>query len=1007
MGLLRIPLAILLAVSAVSLGAQALGPIIGPIEYNGSLTYVYSQGVNPITNVVFRFDEEIGNSLIIVNVPAGWSYAQSGYTVTLSGGALQPGQTLVVGVSCRRYLEPGVRPFTATGTTSIGEVATAQGGLTVSEMWILKTVTILGDNPLPLLGGTGLLIVVDFFPVIKGLVTPKTIERKPLEPEKHPKTQERKPEEPGKTPGEEDEEKQHKKRECKMAYEWVHKSFDINLFPTGAITMPSDDPLPLQVDAQDVHALVHTCSCSESAGGRRVYQMESRVRFEWEQLSGGGGFVSQTDGATRNRDTGCKMLFQPPEIATPDEQYTVKLRVRAIHDDPSKKPDHESLTANITMDIKRVIKPSGKAVENPGEFTDPGEVEDNYEYTLTVTKDPPINKPLLGETTGVCTPYAEWEVNRPISVDPVEVGEVVYGDYVRLATDANDVDVLNLSVKPASDECEIPPSEYLLINDHLQLVWEANKGAFTRDDSGREVVWEAPKEAGKVRFSVTARDRGSQFKDAEAKTYFTIDVLKLGIGLVKTPKDWLPEATNQKLEKRVRIYVCRDGKWTQPGRRKNIRVKLFKVSREPGVCMNYPHNGNKNPDLFFHEDNITDFILMHDKTVAKTCPTGILVENDNPPHEKHELYAVSKKKTSDCKPTLRCEDYGAICHIRATANCCVSIPSLEKEEDNYGDCKEGDNEVVIPRDENENDIADIARQDQRGAKPDSDEDPTPQGDDYAGDGLTNYEEYRGFIILGEVREPRRVGGVVRMVTRGRPRVHLRTDTRLKDVFVYDQDFMGTGILNVTGLDIHLLFVPEFFKGVDTRVVNYNHGRHHGGEQHGLYLRNFNDPALYGRSCGAGNGTPKVKTHVCINVADCSAGYEPPDRLRVTIAHELCHGLNIYHHGEGGNSKFPDPNNPGRDLTANAKGKLTSGDMDCMMRYDQFADAWYHGDPPHFHSYTTITRRADGTYDVAYLDSPGLKLCESVESTGLNDRGRGHMNPAERGNCRGQLRVKDW
>jgi hypothetical protein len=269
--------------------------------------------------------------------------------------------------------------------------------------------------------------------------------------------------------------------------------------------------------------------------------------------------------------------------------------------------------------------------------------------------------------------------------------------------------------------------------------------------------------------------------------------------------------------------------------------------------------------------------------------------------------------------------------------------------------------------------------------------------------LTNYEEYRGFVVGGRRSVAMTVGPMVLNLPLGSAKQHTRTNVKKKDVFVYDADFLGTGMLDVTGLDIHILYLEDLFNGTDKREINFNHGRHHGGLQHGLWLRNQNMPGLYGRACGGANGPPKNKTHICINVAVNTAAGEPANRLANSIGHELCHGLNIWHHGEGGNHAC---GNASWNFTANSQGRLTSGNISWIMRYDQYAIAWCHG-AHHTHMYATLTAQPDGTVNVVYNDPVGTMLCKDGAGTGLNNAGAGHINNATRVNCQGQLKVKDW
>jgi UDP-2,3-diacylglucosamine pyrophosphatase LpxH len=163
MSSLRFPLVLLALLSTVALLVNVIAPYIGPLEYTGHLTFSYTEGENPIVNVVFQFNEEIGESLIVVNAPSPWSWAQGGNILSMSGGSLAPGDSLVVAVSFNRYVPPGDRPFTAVGTTSGGESSTALGVLVVTEMILLKILYTLSQNQLYLFGGTTVLFLGEIF----------------------------------------------------------------------------------------------------------------------------------------------------------------------------------------------------------------------------------------------------------------------------------------------------------------------------------------------------------------------------------------------------------------------------------------------------------------------------------------------------------------------------------------------------------------------------------------------------------------------------------------------------------------------------------------------------------------------------------------------------------------------------------------------------------------------------------------------------------------------------
>jgi hypothetical protein len=1024
---LRLPLVLAAIITAVSLSANIIGVYVGPMEYKGSLTFVYAEGENPITNVVFTFDDEIGDSLLVVSAPAGWSWAQGGNVLSMGGGSLAPGGSLVVQVSFRRYVEPGERPFVATGTTTAGESSTALGSLSVTEMILLRIIYILEENQVVIGGATVVILIAEIFISRRG--KKPDIPVTPVGPTVTGGTVTRDPDGTGTktTTGEDDglstpEEIQIDtvSQTCELSYGWKHHESRISISPEGKTVTLSDDPLPMVANAFDRHYLLQSCTCPATGmESTQVHRMMADFSIEWEIESGPGEFIRLTDGKGDKTEYGEMALYQPPDITDLDKVETVVMKVKAQHNDPTKEPYHDPAEAYVTMKIRRKTEEK----EGTGGFKDPwwtaGDVEDKYEYEITVEEKPVINEPPPMDIALDCIPQKVWEnatsITGSIAVAP---REVAYGDYARLSATGSDTDILVIRCVASSEGVssgsygevgctQDSPEETLTVNDELQYIWSADKGIFPHGPMGKDVIWQAPDEPGEVNIFLTIRDTGLQTTDDKYETRTKIMVNKLGIDLSKTPKPWLPDAAQGTIDITAMTYICREGKWRWPGRKKHIRLKFNKVSGEPGVSMNFPKKSNKNPDLFFHEEKEEDdYFLLFDSTPegAEPCPTMILKAGDNPAHEHHYLYAVKKERHFEATPIVRCEDYGAIGYYKAEANHCVEIPAKELD-DMHEDCNEGPNEITIPRDENGNDIADSAPQDERGASGKEDKDPRPVGDRHAGDGVTNYEEYRGFIIQGIRNIPVQLpmGGLMQVPV-GAPRKHARTSTKVKDVFIYDQDKLGTGLLNVTGLNIQVFYDPDLFNGTDKREINYNHGRHHGGTQHGIWLRNQNMPGLYGMSCGGDNGPPKNKTHICINVAVNTGAGEPANRLVNSIAHEICHGLNIWHHGEGGEHEDVVG---GYRFTSNREGKLTSGDMGCLMRYDQYATSWCHNVPHHVHWYVSFSRDRARNIVETFLDNPGTTLCSSANATGLNDAGAGHKNNAEKGNCKGQLRVKDW
>ncbi|NIN52755.1 MAG: hypothetical protein GTO23_06285 [Nitrososphaeria archaeon] len=475
---------------------------------------------------------------------------------------------------------------------------------------------------------------------------------------------------------------------------------------------------------------------------------------------------------------------------------------------------------------------------------------------------------------------------------------------------------------------------------------------------------------------------------------------RLGIDLTLCPKSVLPDARNQKTEFTARIYAFKGGKWVYPGEKRKITFSFKEVSKEKGVCLNYPEKDkiNTNPDLFFPDDDdrMNDFDFDEDDTdgdADKACPTMILVADDNPAHSHHYKKATTKNAVTEAKVLVRCEDYGAFGILKAEAADCEFLKPRERD----AGCSQelGDNDVKIPRDDNGNNIADSAAQDKNkdGTKalPDKDEDDTPRGNGDKGDGFTNYEEYRGFIV-GKVDGPKS---------------HKRTDINKKQLFIHDKNKIGTGFFGRSGLEIIFIPGPEYYGGdstdgdkapdAGTQIINFNRDPNVGGDQHGIRLVKENlGGNVLGQAVHARFGwLPKEVNRVRIDVA-AHAGMAG-NALSASIAHELGHCSNLQHHGQ-----LPSHNH---GPTSDPTGGVTSGDVNCVMRYDNYRSIWCH-----------VTGASHCIHKIPSPENPGTTFCDSQDGNGCNASGSDYWGDpcaftndasADRGECKNRIKVKDW
>lgn len=768
---------------------------------------------------------------------------------------------------------------------------------------------------------------------------------------------------------------------CVLAHEWKLEFMVLNwAHPRGTFRIPACDPVPMAAGAVDSHLLELSCHCEHggeqpfsTAPCTRTIRMLARVRYEWS-VAGEGGFVAINDADPAKTDHGEQVLYLPPHLDL-NEQKTATITVRAEHDDPTKHPAaHEGRSVEAKVTCKRVSPTMVEVmVEAPA---------------ASHVTTPALPEPTEGDCE--CRPDHEWKKASGIEASIAAVPAnpfVAVNDHVRLEAAGTDVDELVL--RCLSEVCE-PCEEKLAVNDLLAYTWTASAGRFPAGNRGRCVAWLAPAQPGKVEITVTVSDVGGQADDEDPTVTTKVDVCDLGIDLVKVPAAWLPDARVGKVRPVARIYRCQGGSWVYPGRRKVVTFRLREVSAERGVCLNYPlpAAANRNPDLFLDEDDMAaDFILRDDGTRAgdPACITEILAAGDNPAHAHHYQAAHTKRCVREAQAVVRCEDYGAFGYLEARAVHCKAIPPRDAPDAApAANCETAfSNRVRIPRDDNGNDIADSAPQDAAGAAATTDGDAAPAGDGTNGDGLTNYEEYRGFVVGG--------GAVAKR--------HVPTDVARKDVFVYDEDNLGTGDFAQSGLTIHILRDPDLYNGNANRVINFNRGHATGGEQHGLHLRRNNGlgAGIGGATTGAGAApwTPRHVEVVEINLAELDARIanglgNHHGRVR---AHELGHATHVLHHGDGGDHACPP--GPGGAANTEREGRTHSGDVNCVMRYVG-RSGWCHahgGNAHHRHAYGAMV--------------VGNTYCNAVNGTGDNNAGAGHRNDASRGNCRGQFRVKDW
>jgi hypothetical protein len=441
---------------------------------------------------------------------------------------------------------------------------------------------------------------------------------------------------------------------------------------------------------------------------------------------------------------------------------------------------------------------------------------------------------------------------------------------------------------------------------------------------------------------------------------------------------WVPEAgaDEQKpgntIKIKARVHKKGDPK-TPFYKKTKFKFQLVDVSKEKGVCLNWPDDKNSTDGFDLKIDPESNDLL-------KVAGDGQSAE--------------SAMGLNESTVTITSHDWGAYGKLKVTV---VFDDGSGDTAHVLGDASK--QVLTVPKDDNDNHIADFWEKHYPGggSDPKTDDDLAPPGNGDKGDGLSLFEEYRGFRVQGK---------------------HIRTSPIEKDLFVRDDDNLGLGYFGQSGLVVHL--VREEENGLEDGatnpwVINLHRGFATRGQQHILKMWNENLPGLFGRAEGIGPGTPKTTKAVKIDVASCLT--RGTAELQSTIAHELSHGCNVRHHGSGNYKvkevEFLMPDGTWSGFTSKetlgvaVQGGQESGVEQCIMRYE--GEAFYENPKG-----TVRWKKSNGALQQGELygpfENPGTIFCEKPDGTGVNDN-KTHPGGSKAGNatvgiCKKQFCVND-
>ncbi len=486
---------------------------------------------------------------------------------------------------------------------------------------------------------------------------------------------------------------------------------------------------------------------------------------------------------------------------------------------------------------------------------------------------------------------------------------------------------------------------------------------------------------------------------------YTLDIGEAIYEVVVTPpknlKDWIPKGgkdentPGDQIKFIGQVQEKKGSKGGKAGGSRKVKVAFeLTSSREPGIAMNFPPKDlvskPPRPDLRILKEGTSSAFTITDET-KEDGPGQYKAEGEFKVGESFDLVVGSF-------------DYGAYGYLNVSADAPVRIKGHPDT-----------NRLWLPKDDNMNSIADKWEEKDksvRGGASDSDEDSKPEGDGTPGDGLSLYEEYRGFMVQ---------------------RNHIRTNPKYKDLFIFDQNNLTIGEFARSGLVLHLVKNGEFVEdpepGVhNPNVINFNAGTAHLGKQHLLRMKNGPVNGAVGvvlpeNVPGAPPGPPKTVRVVIIDVSKLGKKTLPS-----IIAHELAHGSNVVHHGmndykarsvQGKNADGNwEPWGSGEGDVA-APGGQHSGVQQCIMRYNSTANLFEV--PGGRYRWRKVL--PDGRESLNFIngeryppfEDEGTIYCEKPDGTGVNAPG-GFTLPdgrkvskagkAARGSCKKQFCVND-
>jgi hypothetical protein len=270
-----------------------------------------------------------------------------------------------------------------------------------------------------------------------------------------------------------------------------------------------------------------------------------------------------------------------------------------------------------------------------------------------------------------------------------------------------------------------------------------------------------------------------------------------------------------------------------------VEFDLYGISMLPGWCC------NSSPNVQGYSHDFRFYTSRNPGYSDGGDPTGVKILRQNPAH------------TETVKVTSR--DYGGYAKLKGR----IKIAGLWFTA--YCSRDASRSYVRVPRDDDQNNISDAWSGNTGNAGDDTDSNP---GGANLGDGLSRFEEYRGFLMTAPSLP------------------YDRTDPSTKDLFIYDQHGIGPGNAGALGFTLRWIDNNQW-TGTGTRIINPRNDN----DQCAIWLENggANGQGIYGMCTF---GTPNGGDHAIVFVQEILNWGGNLANVDKTIAHEIGHDVHI-------------------------------------------------------------------------------------------------------------------